>query len=626
MKLQVPFIQLPITFDAAALLAEVSAIEESAWRGRTSRDDGNSALTLITTEGDPASDALSGRMRPTPWLERCPYLGQVLEAIGATWGRARLMRLNGQAEVKAHVDINYYWRERMRVHVPIVTTPGVRFQCGDAEINMGAGECWIFDTWRRHRVLNEGSAQRIHLVADTVGGERFWDLLSEGRAPGQAYHGEWRPRLHPPVAGKRAKLDFEQVNAPAVMSPWEVREHMVFLLGECVADPRLGAIQAALLRFSRRWQALWACHGEDAVGRPRYQALLDATRRELLGLGADRIDLRNDVGFWHALNSHVFDMALSDESRPAQTDVHGQPDVHAGAVAVPEPAAPKRSGVSSSRVGPALERPVFIVSPPRSGSTLLFETLAGAPQVYTIGDESHQLIEGVDGLSPAQRDYHSNQLGADDATLAVVQELQSRFRNALRDREGRVPERESAVRMLEKTPKNALRIPFLKAVFPDAKFIYLHRDPRQVWGSMIDGWMSGRFRMYTLPGWQGPTWSFLLTPGWQALNGQPLGEIVARQWETATRIMLDDLQALPADDWASIDYGRFLADPQGEALRLSAWAGWPWDRELGAQLPLSRYTLSQPDPDKWRRHAAEIEPRLAQWRATVDRAARAAGL
>ena len=180
--------------------------------------------------------------------------------------------------------------------------------------------------------------------------------------------------------------------------------------------------------------------------------------------------------------------------------------------------------------------------------------------------------------------------------------------------------------MLEKTPKNALRIPFLKAVFPDAKFIYLHRDPRQVWGSMIDGWMSGRFRMYTLPGWQGPTWSFLLTPGWQALNGQPLGEIVARQWETATRIMLDDLQTLPADDWASVDYGRFLADPQGEALRLSAWAGWAWDRELGTELPLSRYTLSRPDPDKWRRHAAAIEPRLAQWRTTIDRAARAAGL
>lgn len=626
MKLQVPFIQLPVMFDAAVLMDEVSAIDERAWRGRTSRDDGNSALTLITKDGDPDSDALSGHMRPTPWLERCPYLGQVLETIGATWGRARLMRLNGQAEVKAHVDINYYWRERMRVHIPIVTTPGVRFQCGDAEINMGAGECWIFDTWRRHRVLNEGNAQRIHLVADTVGGDRFWDLLSEGRAPGQAYHGEWRPRLHSPVPGKRGQLDYERVNAPAVMSPWEVREHMVFLLGECVADPRLAAIQAALLRFSRRWQALWSCHGDSAAGRPRYHSLLESTRRELLALGADQIDLRNDVGFWHALNSHVFDMALADEGGHAQTDVHGQPDVHAGAVAVPESATSKRVAASSSRTAPLLERPVFIVSPPRSGSTLLFETLSGAPQVYTIGDESHQLIEGVNGLAPAQRGYHSNQLGAGDATLGVMQELQARFQGALRDREGRAPEGAAPVRMLEKTPKNALRIPFLKAVFPDAKFIYLHRDPRQVWGSMIDGWQSGRFRMYNLPGWEGPTWSFLLTPGWQALSGQGLGEIVARQWETATRLMLDDLEALPREDWVAVDYGHFLQDPQREAQRLSDFAGWSWDRELGSQLPLSRYTLSKPDPDKWRRHAADIEPRLLQWKATIDRAARAAGL
>src|SRR3546814_9998708 len=77
--------------------------------------------------------------------------------------------------------------------------------------------------------------------------------------------------------------------------------------------------------------------------------------------------------------------------------------------------------------------------------------------------------------------------------------------------------------MLEKTPKNALRIPLLRKVFPDARFIYLHRDPRQVLGSMLDGWQSGGFRMYsTLPGWQGPAWSFLLVPGWRELSGKPL--------------------------------------------------------------------------------------------------------
>ena len=136
MKLQYPFMQLPVSFDAAALQAEVDSIDESQWRPHPQGYAGNDALTLVTTGGDPDSDAIAGAMRPTRHLERCPYLQQVLASIGATWGRTRLMRLSGQAEVSPHVDVNYYWRERIRVHVPIVTQPTVRFMCGDAQINM----------------------------------------------------------------------------------------------------------------------------------------------------------------------------------------------------------------------------------------------------------------------------------------------------------------------------------------------------------------------------------------------------------------------------------------------------------------------------------------------------------
>src|SRR3546814_2815244 len=98
-------------------------------------------------------------MRPTPWLQQCPCIMQVMDALGATWGRSRLMRLSGRSQLAAHVDTNYYWQERMRVHVPIVTTPAVRFHCGESDINMGAGECWIFDTWRRHGVVNTRSEE-----------------------------------------------------------------------------------------------------------------------------------------------------------------------------------------------------------------------------------------------------------------------------------------------------------------------------------------------------------------------------------------------------------------------------------------------------------------------------------
>jgi len=324
MKLQVPFLQLPLAFDAEALAAEIAAIGESSWRPHPQGFPGNDALTLITTHGDPDSDALAGAMRPTPHLERCPYLMQVLASIGGTWGRTRLMRLSGQAEVSAHVDIHYYWRERARVHVPIVTQPTVRFVCGDAETNMRAGECWIFDTWRLHNVFNDHSLPRIHLVADTVGGEGFWNHLAGARPHDRQVPG-WQVRHIAPRAGFVPELDYESRNMPLVMTPWEMREHIVFFLGEAERGPQLGALHQILLRLSRHWQALWSCHGEDRAGWPRYRALLENARRELLEAGGAQVRLANGMGFVQALSASVLDVALGDQSVLMDADLRERP-------------------------------------------------------------------------------------------------------------------------------------------------------------------------------------------------------------------------------------------------------------------------------------------------------------
>src|SRR5450432_1600692 len=180
MKLQVPFVQLPLRFDASLLAEEIAQFDESKWRPHPQGYPGNSALPLVAVGGDPASDALRGPMAATPFLERCPYLRQVLGSLDVVVGRTRLMRLSGQAEVTAHVDTAYYWWQRVRVHIPIVTQSTVRFFCGDAEVNMAAGECWIFDTWRMHRVLNDAERSRVHLVVDTVSGDGFTTLVMSG--------------------------------------------------------------------------------------------------------------------------------------------------------------------------------------------------------------------------------------------------------------------------------------------------------------------------------------------------------------------------------------------------------------------------------------------------------------
>jgi hypothetical protein len=166
--------------------------------------------------------------------------------------------------------------------------------------------------------------------------------------------------------------------------------------------------------------------------------------------------------------------------------------------------------------------------------------------------------------------------------------------------------------LLEKTPKNALRVPFLAEVFGNASFVYLYRDPRETLSSMLDAWRSGRFVTYPhLPDWSGPPWSLLLTPGWRELRGMDLAQIVARQWMTTVETLIEDLQRLPPERWCVAGYSRLVADPQSEIARLCRFLGLHWDHDLSGPLPLSRYTLGAPDPDKWKRNAAELESVLA---------------
>jgi hypothetical protein len=624
MKLSLPFIQLPLTYDAPRLAQEIAALGESVWMPHPQGFPGNSMLPLLAVDGEPANESFAGEMKPTPHLARCPYLMQTMASLGATLGRSRLMRLSGHAEVTRHADQGYYWYDRVRVHVPIQTQPTVRFECGDAQVNMAAGTCWIFDTWRQHRVLNEADDQRIHLVCDTVGGEGFWAMAMQGRShDGRALAGSWQPRHVAPDPKASTELVLERSNVPRVMSPWEVMHRIGFLFEEAVPHPGVAALQPVAARFTRQWQSLWAAHGEDERGWPAYRQAVDAFMAEVRRLTANAT-LKNELPFAGAMVAAVGKMAVGGRAAaaaPAGDMVGGNEGRAPSAAVQAAPAARAR------RTDARFERPVFIVSSPRSGSTMLFEAMARAAGVYTIGGESHALIEAMPELHPATNGIESNRLTAAAATPAVSETLRQRFLAALRDRDGAVPGPTGRLRMLEKTPKNSLRVPFLAEVFPEAEFVYLYRDPRETMGSMIDAWNSGRFRTYpNLPAWQGPAWSLLLIPGWRELIGKPLGEVVCAQWETATRLLLDDLAALAPERVHVVRYDTLKQDAEGELRRLCAATGLQWDRPLQSALPLSRYTLSPPDPDKWRRHAGAIEPQLRLIEPTMQRAARFAGL
>lgn len=596
MRLPQPFIKLPLTFDHKRLAEEISQFGEDEWRAHVSGFEGNSSLVLVSTNGK-ENDAFSGPMVASPRLEKAPYIRQIMARFNSVIGRSRLMRLAPGASVTQHTDAHYFWRDHLRIHIPIVTTPDVAFYCDTEEVHMAAGESWTFNNWLEHSVENRSDHARIHLVIDTVGSADLWKMI-DGR-DSEPQHVDFDPASIP-------ELRFEGFPGLPVLSPVELSTDLRELVSDVASNAtndreQVNQLDLLTTDFIHDWRSQWMVHGTTFEGFTGFKTLRDNFRRELTEKASAFVLGSNNQSFLEAA-IYTLDAALVPENL-VQADAVTQSD-------------------SASNTQVRFDRPIFIVAAPRSGSTLLFETLAVNRELWSVGDESHKQFESISSLRPTQ-DNPSNRLTADHATPEVIQTLKNSFVADLVNCDGKPMSQFSAVsrptevRFLEKTPKNALRIPFILEAFPDARFIFLFRDARQNISSLLDSWRSRRYVTYPhLPGWPGDNpWSHLLVPGWEKLTSSSLAEVTATQWETTNRTILNDLQSLPQERWCTIDYDAFLANTHSELQRLCAFSEiifGPRMHEIASRpLRPSRYTLTQPRPDKWKKNAAELEAVIA---------------
>ena len=316
MRLSQPFIKLPWIFDADRLAAEIAQIDDAAWMKHPTRMNGNTAVALISRDGGD-NDDFEGSMATTPHLKRCEYLQQVLASFDQVLGRTRLMKLASGAEVATHVDFNYHWYSRVRIHVPIVTTPDVMFFCGPEQTHMAAGESWIFDSWRRHRVINGSSNDRIHLVIDTAGSATFWRVV---RAMEKAARErvKYDAQLTPYIDGKAVEIRAERYNIAAVMAPGEMSalaEDLITDFQNHAANDRdLVERYADLLRsLCADWRELWSQYGSDDVGIPHYKQLLSETQDKLDPNKRALVTSSNQIGVNPVIVQRILRAALGFE-------------------------------------------------------------------------------------------------------------------------------------------------------------------------------------------------------------------------------------------------------------------------------------------------------------------------
>ncbi len=301
MRLGNPLLQLPIRFNAEKLAEEVLALPRSAWMPHPTGFAGNEAVPLVSPQGA-LTDAFEGPMGPTEHLRRCPTITSLMAELGCVWGRSRLMALAPGADVPEHIDVHYYWRTHVRLHIPVITNPGVLFTCNDKTVHMEGGECWVFDSFALHNVQNKGNERRVHLVLDTVGGGRLWDLV-EAASSGTSVDPTYSNGASEEVDG--TSLVFEQLNRPKIMSPWEIERHVDYVFGHAPADARDGGVARGLDHFISDWHATWARFGTSDEGLATYRALIDRMRAELKSSNANQIRLSNKQGLDFVIDALV---------------------------------------------------------------------------------------------------------------------------------------------------------------------------------------------------------------------------------------------------------------------------------------------------------------------------------
>ena len=207
-----------------------------------------------------------------------------------------------------------------------------------------------------------------------------------------------------------------------------------------------------------------------------------------------------------------------------------------------------------------IPRPVFLVGCARSGTSILGETLAAHPAVAYLFEASFIWND----LVPARADHR---LVASDAGAEVARQI---YEALAREREG-LPGNV----LLEKNPKHVLRLPFLAALFPHARFVHIIRDGRDVAVSLA-------FRN------RGTRWGHLEVPGWRdLLERYPERNHVrcALQWRAAVSIARADAERLPPGSYLEVRYESLVREPAATLERALTFLDLPAAAEVDAFLP-----------------------------------------
>lgn len=253
--------------------------------------------------------------------------------------------------------------------------------------------------------------------------------------------------------------------------------------------------------------------------------------------------------------------------------------------------------------------PVFIIGAARSGTRFFRGVLDGSAGFHAVPYDVNYVWR------------HGNERHPDDALPAAA--ATPRIARYIRRTLPRLAGMRGDGVLVEKTVSNALRVDFIRAVYPEGRFVHLVRDGRDVAESAMRMWREppgGRYLLQKLPHLPLADFRYALWYAGNVLRGRLAGRggvrvwgprypgidddlareslptLCARQWARSVAHAADALERVSPAQRITLRYEDLLRG-DAEVRRLCDFLEVP---DTAAVLERHRATLRPPQPARWR--------------------------
>ena len=235
--------------------------------------------------------------------------------------------------------------------------------------------------------------------------------------------------------------------------------------------------------------------------------------------------------------------------------------------------------------------PIFIIGAGRSGTNILRDTLCYFPELITWPCDEINLI-----FRHGNKHLTHDEFGTEQARPEVSAFVRSAFEKLLKTN----PD----ARVVEKTCANSLRVPFLHAIFPEAKFIFIIRNGYDVAASAKIRWTAPieptyllkKFRYVPLIDipyfllqfvknrwvqfWSKEKRMAIWGPIYDGMRKDSatriLDEVCALQWKHSAEKAYYDLKKLEQKSVFFTTYEDFCCNPQEVTKQIGKWLHFEW--------------------------------------------------